>query len=36
MTIGENQKAVYNGKILRAEKGDVVSDKIVEKGAKIL
>ena len=36
MMIGENQKAVYNGKILRTEKGDVVSDKIVDVGAKIL
>ncbi len=36
MIIGEKQKAIYNGKILRAEKGDIISDKIVEKGAKIL
>ncbi|MGF3554315.1 MAG: methionine--tRNA ligase [Thermoplasmatota archaeon] len=36
MIIGEEQKATYNGKILRAEKSDVTSDKIIEKGAKIL
>jgi len=36
MTIGEKQKAIYNGKILRTEKGEIVSDKIVEIGAKIL
>ena len=36
MVIGEKQKAIYDGKVLRAEKGDVTSDKIVEKGAKIL
>lgn len=36
MTIDEHQKAIYNGKILRAEKGEVISDKPVEKGAKIL
>lgn len=36
MTIGKNQKAIYNGKVLRAEKGDVTSDKTVEEGAKIL
>jgi methionyl-tRNA synthetase len=35
MTIGENQKAIYNGKILKTEKQDIVSDKTVEKGAKI-
>jgi methionyl-tRNA synthetase len=36
MTIGEGLKAVYNGKILKSEKGEVVSDKPVKKGAKIL
>jgi methionyl-tRNA synthetase len=36
MKIGEKQKATYNGKALRTEKGDVISDKIVEEGAKIL
>ncbi len=36
MVIGEKQKAIYDGKVLRAEKGDVTSDKTVEKGAKIL
>ena len=36
MTIGEGQKAVYNGKVMKAEKGNVTSDKIIEKGAKIL
>ena len=35
MTIDENQKAIYNGKILQVEKEDVKSDKLVEKGAKI-
>ena len=35
MTIDENQKAIYNSKILHAEKSEVKSDKIVEKGAKI-
>ena len=36
MKIGEEQKAVYNGKILKADKWEVKSDKTVEKGAKIL
>jgi len=36
MTIGEGLKAEYNGKALKSEKGDVVSDKPVKKGAKIL
>jgi methionyl-tRNA synthetase len=36
MTIGEGLKAVYNGKVLKSEKGDVISDKPVKKGAKIL
>ena len=36
MVIDEAQKANYNGKILKSEKGDVVSDKKIEKGAKIL
>jgi len=36
MSIGEKQKAIYNGKVLQAEKGDITSDKTVEKGAKIL
>jgi len=36
MKIGEEQKAVYNGKILKVDKWEVKSDKIVEKGAKIL
>jgi methionyl-tRNA synthetase len=36
MSIGEKQKAIYNGKVLQAEKGDIISDKNVEKGAKIL
>ena len=35
MTIDENQKAVYNGKVMKAEKADVKSDLTVEKGAKI-
>jgi methionyl-tRNA synthetase len=36
MEIDEQQKATYKGKALQAEKGDVISDKKVEKGAKIL
>jgi len=36
MSIGEKQKAIYNGKVLQGEKGDITSDKNVEKGAKIL
>lgn len=36
MFIDENQKAVYNNKVLKSEKGDVVSDKVVKKGANIL
>jgi hypothetical protein len=35
MTIGEGLKAEYNGKVLKSEKGVVVSDKPVKKGAKI-
>jgi methionyl-tRNA synthetase len=35
MIIDENQKAIYNGKIMQVEKFDVKSDKLVEKGAKI-
>lgn len=35
MTIDENQKAVYEGKKLRSEKGDVISDKKVKKGSEI-
>lgn len=36
MTIDDKQKATYNGKILKSEKGDIISDKPVKKGAKIL
>jgi methionyl-tRNA synthetase len=36
MKIDEKQKAVYNGKILTAGNCEVKSDKIIEKGAKIL
>jgi methionyl-tRNA synthetase len=36
MVIDEDQKAAYNGKMLQSEKGDVVSDKPIKKGAKIL
>ena len=36
MKIGEEQKAEYDGKILKVDKWEVKSDKIVEKGAKIL
>jgi methionyl-tRNA synthetase len=36
MFVDDNQKATYNGKILLSEKSEVKSDKIVEKGAKIL
>ncbi len=36
MTIDEDLKAVYNGKVLKSEKGDVKSDKPVKVGAKIL
>jgi methionyl-tRNA synthetase len=35
MTVGENQEAVYEGKSLMSEKGKVVSDKKVQKGAEI-
>jgi len=35
MIIGDDLKAVYNGKVLKSEKGDVVSDKPVKKGANI-
>ena len=36
MIIDDKQKATYNGKALKTEKGDVTSDKKIEKGAKIL
>jgi methionyl-tRNA synthetase len=36
MVIDEKQKATYKGKVLQAEKGDVISDKKIDKGAKIL
>jgi len=36
MVIDEDQKAAYNGKTLQSEKGDVVADKPIKKGAKIL
>ncbi|RLF30978.1 MAG: methionine--tRNA ligase, partial [Thermoplasmata archaeon] len=36
MIVDENQKATYKGRILYTEKGDVVSDRPVKKGAKIL
>ena len=36
MIVDEKQKATYNGKILKSEKGDIISDKPVKKGAKIL
>jgi methionyl-tRNA synthetase len=36
LKIEDGRKVTYNKKVLRAEKADVVSDKIVEKGAKIL
>jgi len=36
MVIDRDQKATYNGRILHTEKGDVVSDKPVKEGAKIL
>jgi methionyl-tRNA synthetase len=36
MSVDENQKAIYNGKVLQGEKGEVVSDKLVKKGSKIL
>ena len=36
MVIGDDQKATYDNQILKSEKGDVVSDKTVKKGAKIL
>jgi methionyl-tRNA synthetase len=36
MMIGDDQKAIYNGKSLQTEKGEVKSDKTVKKGAKIL
>jgi len=35
MTIGENREAIYAGKNLKSEKGKIVSDKEVEKGAEI-
>lgn len=36
MTVDENQKIVYNNRVLKSEKGDVVSDKPVKKGALVL
>lgn len=36
MSIGENREAMYDGKNLKSEKGKVISDKEIEKGAKIL
>ncbi|UCF50717.1 MAG: methionine--tRNA ligase [Thermoplasmatales archaeon] len=36
MMIDDKQKASYNGKILKTKKGDIISDKKIEKGAKIL
>jgi len=36
MTIDENQKVIYNGKVLQGEKGEIISDRNVKKGAKIL
>jgi methionyl-tRNA synthetase len=36
MKIGDNLEATYNGKNLKSEKGKVVSDRTVKKGAKIL
>ena len=36
MMVGDGKKATYNGKVLKSEKGDVISDKTIEKGAKIL
>ena len=36
MILGDGKKATYNGKVLQSEKGDIISDKIIEKGAKIL
>ena len=35
MTIGENGEAIYDGKNLKSEKGKIISDKEVEKGAEI-
>ncbi len=36
MMIDDKQKATYDGKVLKTEKGDISSDKKIEKGAKIL
>ncbi len=36
MKIDENQKAKYNGKNLKSEKGEIVTDKKIESGSKIL
>ena len=36
MTINQSQEAIYNNKILKSQKGNVISDKKVKKGAKIL
>jgi len=35
MTIGENREAIYDGKNLKSEKGKIISDKEIEKGAEI-
>ncbi|UCB58408.1 MAG: methionine--tRNA ligase [Thermoplasmatales archaeon] len=35
MTIDDKNKAIYNGKIIKSEKGDVVTDKPVKKGSPI-
>jgi len=36
MVIGKGQEAIYKGKSLQSEKGNVVSDKPIKEGAKIL
>ena len=36
MTINENQEATYGNKVIMSEKGKIVSDKKIKKGAKIL
>ena len=36
MTVDEKQTATYNGKPIKSQKGNVISDKKVKKGAKIL
>jgi len=35
MTIGKNREAIYGGKNLKSEKGKIISDKEIEKGAEI-